>query len=670
MMTGSNTTEPAWVWETTDPRRSGSSGDIAKLFKNEGVKQPGPFGSGAPSTAATLMAREVVQNSSDAAAELAAELGDGAPDFEISFDFRDLVGDEKASLVSALDLATLATHLETIDGEPGTSRTRVGLGTSNALDHLHDDTPLKILQIRETGTTGMYGPFVQAKSKLFLALISVGYTVKQAGAGGSYGYGKAGLIAASATRTVVAYTCFRERDDDPGVTRRLLGMTYWGQHDIGVDSFTGFARYGRVEDAWAIPFENEQADEIAQRLGLELRDPRRVEDLGTTFLVVDVEVEPSDLEIALARNWWPAIIDRSFHPTVRHLDVAGVTTKFDVRPRKDPLLQSFVRAWELATTQQDNNVPTELRKDLGKTSAATGSLPMGFLGAHADLSGWSYAQSPAAESEDEDEGVINAANMSLVALVRGPRMIVEYLPLMPGRQPFVRGVFCADAAIDDLLRQTEPKAHDAWQRNMAEEGIDSRAPKVAGGVLTAIKKTITEFQNRLKPPPPDPADVRLPVFQELFRKLLSGQGSGPKPPPAGVRDVSIKLNQRIVVADNGSDVALVGHAELVLSPHYVGDTAIVDARLTYKFLEDGISGEECSLSVSLPPGFSKNPDGAFRGELGRVPLHLEFRSDTYSPDWTGRLVVSCVVVKTTPPEPAPGQANNDASRETEGTTGS
>ena len=72
----------------------------------------------------------------------------------------------------------------------------------------------------------MYGPFEGAKSKMYLALISLGYTAKAEGSGGSDGYGKAGLIRGSATRTVVAYTAFRERKDDPGVTRRLLGMTY------------------------------------------------------------------------------------------------------------------------------------------------------------------------------------------------------------------------------------------------------------------------------------------------------------------------------------------------------------------------------------------------------------------------------------------------------------
>ena len=45
--------QPKWAWEQTDERRSGSSGDIAKLFKNEGVKQPGPFAKDAPSVGST-----------------------------------------------------------------------------------------------------------------------------------------------------------------------------------------------------------------------------------------------------------------------------------------------------------------------------------------------------------------------------------------------------------------------------------------------------------------------------------------------------------------------------------------------------------------------------------------------------------------------------------------
>lgn len=641
---------PNWVWEKTDPRRSGASGDVAKLFKNEGVKQPGPFMKDAPQPSATLMAREVVQNSRDAAKELQQELGPEAPDFGIDFEFRDLVGAPKAALVEALDLAGLAQQLSRVDGAGGGLRNKIGLGPVNALDHLGDDAPLRTLMILEEGTTGMYGPFLQARSKLFLALISVGYTMKAEGSGGSYGYGKAGLIAGSAIRTVIAYTCFRERGDDLGVTRRLLGMTYWGQHELDDDSFTGFARFGRQAGGWVEPFENDEADAVATSLGIPVRCADQLDELGTTFLVVDAEVEPKDLEVAIARNWWPSIIEREFLPTIRAAGSDGVMSKFDVRPRKDPLLASFIRAWELATTSQDNNVLTEMRKDLGKAPASGGSLPLGHLGAHADLGGWSYAQLPVVSDDDDGDDEVAVSNMSLVALVRGPRMVVEYLPVRVGKQPYVRGVFVADEAVDELLRQTEPKAHDSWQKKVSEEGVDARAPKVAGAIMRAINAAIGDFQARLKPPPPDPGDVHMPVFQDLFKKLITGKGPGAMPAPKAVpRDVSIKLHQHLDVVAGGSLVALQGHADVALTDHVVDAEAKVVVKLAYRFLEDGTSGEHCPLTISPPSGFVQQPDGSFIGVLGHSSVRFAFRSGDYSPDWSARLVVSAEVVKAAGP---------------------
>ena len=41
------------------------------------------------------------------------------------------------------------------------------------------------------------------------------------------------------------------------------------------------------------PFENDAADEIAQRLGLESRDPADLDDLGTTFLLMSRPFGPT-----------------------------------------------------------------------------------------------------------------------------------------------------------------------------------------------------------------------------------------------------------------------------------------------------------------------------------------------------------------------------------------
>ena len=85
---------PKWYWETTDPNHSGSSGDLSKLFKNENVKQPGVFSVGAPSADATILAREVIQNSWDAAIEL-REDSDDTPPFEIRFRFGSALAERK-----------------------------------------------------------------------------------------------------------------------------------------------------------------------------------------------------------------------------------------------------------------------------------------------------------------------------------------------------------------------------------------------------------------------------------------------------------------------------------------------------------------------------------------------------------------------------------------------
>jgi hypothetical protein len=89
---------PHWDWEKTDVRHSGSSGDIAKLFKNEGIAHPGVMAKGAPPDEATLAAREIIQNSWDAARELQNDLtADGIepPPFEIDFTFTEHLGDAK-----------------------------------------------------------------------------------------------------------------------------------------------------------------------------------------------------------------------------------------------------------------------------------------------------------------------------------------------------------------------------------------------------------------------------------------------------------------------------------------------------------------------------------------------------------------------------------------------
>lgn len=627
-----------WFWERTDVARSGSSGDLAKLFKNEGSRQPGVLAVGAPSVEASLVARETIQNSWDAARELRSLLGDSAPPFELDFEFAEMAGPDKRALIDALDMTGLQRQLE--EAGRRTSRSQMGLRGSTCLDELDDlERPLTTLRIVERGTTGMFGPFVSARSKLYLALVSVGFTKKASGAGGSYGYGKAGLIGASITRTVVAYTCFPEQDDDLGVTRRLLGMTYWGQHEVGDLSFTGFARFGRAEGPTVLPFENEAADEVASSLGLDLRRPHDESELGTTFMILQPTVEPSDLASAVARNWWPALEEHLFEVTVRQLDTDGREVDAWIpRPRKDPALRPFIRAFELATVPQDNSLPHEWSKALARTNIGGGQIETGRMGLVADLDGWSYEQ----ESHDDDD-VSGSRPRSLVALVRGPRMVVEYLDV--GRQPpFVRGVFVASDEIDDLLRQTEPKAHDKWQDDDLDDDVDPRAGVAARSVQRKVREGVADFRRRLRPPAPDPSDISLPVFQDLARRMLRSPRSSVSS-PTGDGLISVEVHQQLEPAAD-DQVLMSGTAFLKLNEQNRGtDKAELKGTLVYRFIEDGRVGHQCPIDIDWPEGFQGMPDGSFRARIDHLPATIGFQSTPYPGDWSARLRVSCELQK-------------------------
>ncbi len=214
-----------WTWSRPDPNQEGAAGNLANLFRNQPQKKPGVIASVAAEDRASLLAREAVQNSWDSAIEQAELLG-RLPEMELKFEFLELTGSEKASLVENLGIDEMHSRAMAAEGWR-----RVGFARNQTIQALgNPDEPLRILKVTESGTTGMYGPWNGAQSRIYFALFTIGWTLKPSGAGGSYGYGKAGLLSASGSRTVVAYSCFDEGSDDPGVTRRLMAVNYWNPH--------------------------------------------------------------------------------------------------------------------------------------------------------------------------------------------------------------------------------------------------------------------------------------------------------------------------------------------------------------------------------------------------------------------------------------------------------
>ena len=630
---------PTWRWEEFDADRTSMSGDISKLFRNEPVKAPGILAVDAPPSNASVMMREVIQNSWDAARELRGNWNGGTADrpsppaFEVRFEFKDTSGPAKRHVVAALGLSQLGDQRSRFE-EAATARGRdrsearstLGLPPESCLDVLMGESePVRVLVITESGTTGMYGPW-GVDSRMYLAMCSVGYTPKREG-GGSFGYGKAGMIRGSATRTVFAYSCFEERADDQRVTRRLIGMTYWGEHRIGDRHYTGFGRFGEAEGGKVKPLENEHADAAARALGLPVRNVENPGEIGTTFLIVDPLVDPDDLRRAAERHWWPALEDPTVDFSVRIESASG--DELIPRPKRDAVLESFRRAYDLAVhppeQAQDGTLVTRFREPAKGTLALT-----------SDLDGWSYPESRAESPQHRDR--------TLVALVRDPRMVVEYLPV--GREsmrPLLRGVFVADPSIDPALRRTEPKGHDCWQTS--GEDVDEGDLRVAKKVVARIKDWVGKFRRTLKPPPRPVEEVSLPEFDRVMRRLLTGLGPSPSP-PKGDRAFRIRPEPRPEALGPDS-IRVAGKAQFGLRDDFERDECEVEIRLRYAFDEDGSMGSDVNLEVTAPDGFRPGDrEGAFCGTLvkGR-DVTFDFVSAPHSDLWTGRLVATAEQVK-------------------------
>ena len=637
----SGPTHPTWRWEEFDPDHTSMSGDISKLFRNEPIRAPGILAADAPPSNASVMMREVIQNSWDAARELQEDWGgrsaDGPspPGFDVRFEFREASGPAKGDMVSALGLSQLAEQRSRFEEttfargrDQSEARRTLGLPPESCLDFLMDESkPVRVLVITESGTTGMYGPW-GVDSRMYLAMCSVGYTPKRGG-GGSFGYGKAGMIRGSATRTVFAYSCFEERDDDPGITRRLIGMTYWGEHRVGDRHYTGFGRFGESVGGKVRPLENDDADAAASTLGLPVRNAENPAEIGTTFLIIDPVVEPDDLRRAAERHWWPALEDPDADFSVRIESASGEV--LIPRPKRDAVLESFRQAYDLAVHPPQ---PAQDRMSVSRFQAPA----EGTLALTSDLEGWSYPESRAESPQHRDR--------TLVALVREPRMVVEYLPV--GREsmrPLLRGVFVADAAIDAALRRTEPKGHDCWQTS--SEDVSEADLLVAKKVVARIKSAVGKFRRTLKPPPRPVEEVVLPEFDRVMRQLLTGPGAIP-PPPKGDRAFRIVPTPHRQAAGTDS-IRVVGQALFGLQDDFERDECEVEIRLRYAFDEDGSMGSDVDLKITPPEGFERGRrEGTYVGTLAKGrDVTFDFVSKPHSDLWTGLLVATAEQLKVT-----------------------
>lgn len=498
---------------TPEKIRSGESGyDASILYKTyRGHKELSPE---------ALLARETVQNSGDAADEHARRHPGQGLKGKVVFRFQELTGRAKADMVALLDLEGLNRRRN----EYVSNKKKDPLESGSALENLTSNEPLRLIYVEDFAAHGLYGHIDKnMESVLYQAMYTTGGSNKPGHAGGSFGFGKGAMAAASRLHTVIAHSVFEKLVDDD-VQERLVGATWWEGTAFGSQSFNGRSALGQTVasgtagESRVLPFEEKLAHDLAGELGFTMRDATDLQQMGTSFLIVDSFIDPQRLLDELSWWWWPALEAQKFDLEVIFPD----GTRHTPKPATVPFLRQFLHAYRLATGQEQVQDPA--REWVPSDKWRTGGLELGNFGLE-------FPENPIGQEDDGDPGG------PLIAFMRNPLMVVNYAEYPRMKYP-LRGVFLASPESDLLLRKTEGSAHEAWTTAPSPGQIDEAATERARVILTKVKDSTSQASRGLNPPPPR-GERALMHFAKLMAGF-SGKNRGPKiKPPVGGEPIEI-----------------------------------------------------------------------------------------------------------------------------------
>lgn len=587
----------AWVFERS-ARMGGAAGEAYRNVLTASGMHP-----------AGVLAREAIQNSVDAEAEEADKVS-------MRFVSTALTGEEKAAFAEAAGLDQISPRYDELKfREP------------NCVQTLSDaSVPLPLMFIEDYQTTGLEGDPADPNSKFYRLLLSLGDGGKEHeehGTGGSYGYGKGVYSSSSRIQTIFAYS--RTIDVDGNETSLLFGCGYYRKHRTENGHFTGRSWFGMdatpaTQGAEQIvePLFDSEADALAGELGFRVREDG---DLGTTILIVDVNVELSDVLTGVEDWWWPRLIDHK-------LDVELVNADGSVghpRPRKREDLRPFLDAYDIAI----GRAPAKPKVELFKRFNKLGERQIGTTGLKV------------LERAEDGSYAVEDSRLNAVALIRSPLMVVAYWQVSQTQVPAIVGAYVASNDIDDILRAAEPPAHHLW---------DAEAPRlheptgihrqIVERVLRNVRSTLKQFQTSASPPPP-PKPKRLSILERTLSSLLTASKSGSPPgPESGSAPISLTYDQEPHVA-TAEDGKLRLSAAFSVKPKtdYEGDPLGLMVRATCPIIEDGQAGDHLPMSIHTSLGTQSQGDGWHEIEVGCGEIvRFQCETDPYESTWTVRFV--------------------------------
>lgn len=483
--------------------------------------------------------------------------------------------------------------------------TRIGIDFESRLEKLRLSNPdtinsllnsqagVDLLYIEDFNTIGLGGPLTRNSKdahfrKLALSL-GVGDKLTTGSSGGSYGFGKAVYSGSSDCKTVFFYSTFDPNEDTEGAHARLMGCAYFKGHQYEGKDYTGRAWWGVPDDNGLVkPYVDDQAHDLAEKLGFTRRDAN---SKGASILVVGCGIlNMAEIRKAFELYWWPSIVDHTF-------DVELIDNGIPVdppQPRQNSSVKPFVKAYELFLGMQKVESKNATKK------IVKGSTPDTIAGTWAAV----FVDREVFDGEEE--------LLDSVALMRKPRMIVNYDKVGKEYLPGFASVFVAADEADPIYKKSEPQEHDLWDEHHDE--LTSYERDFVSKSMKTLKRDIREFQRNLKPPVPE-GGIQLPQLQKLLGSVFKSKGPQKVPPKRPADPVNVHIDP-IRIEENGQ--------------------AKILAKIKFK-LKDEYNANELPAKISLRIPVLANDNQTADGE----PIAFCFKlkdQDEFS-DYVGKLEI-------------------------------
>lgn len=550
--------------------------------------------------------RETLQNSVDA-------LAPGSQRSEVVFRLVSLEGNQKADFLESSGLGAML----------GARKERLDLPASFEADGFFDPSrPLPLLYVEDFGTTGLQGDeHSKGEFSDFYRFVYLYGDEEKATAGdlslGSYGLGKSVLSSASPVFAFFVHTVI-DPEINAGVFSRTIGCGLYKTHEFEHRNYSGRAWFGDTSDSshgGVSAMTNTIASEHAANLGF--TDRLRTQT-GTSICIVGLSATTDQYIDAVSRYWWPRIIRQEL--SVKVVDQQGHV--HIPKPRQHPKLKKYIEASELAYGIDQSKDEDSKRQEFRRTHVG---ISTGVLAAKRGVP---------FESNESPDDLDNR-----VALLRQKGMVVDYMNVSTTSNQRWFSVFVADEEADDILKLSEPPAHNKWDSSSMRlfNKHGKQGKKVVDTIHQRIEQNIRSWFNATRATQQQ-ADQRVRRLDELFGKLFSSPGD--KPPPPEPNPAPIHLDHlEETWHESASNAWITAHPVLRLKEDYPQDSLDVIVRPSCRICEDIElkPGEPLSVTAKVQGlDLQSGSDGSFEVKIVK---HSPIRILLESQEFDNRLLV-------------------------------